>query len=251
VHKLAVLCVGLLCLWSHPGAADPLAQSLIRKLQDLLRSKTNVGHYHMHVIRPTWQRRITFMNWEDVINQRAFIRILAPPKDAGTTFLKVRSNLWTYLPQLERDLKLPPALMLRPWMGSDFTNDDVVKVASIVEDYTHATIGQQAVGEDEVFTIASLPKPDAAVVWGKVVHRLTAAGLPLEAEFYDEHGKLVRRLVYDNVQQRSGRRFPARWTMQPMSTPEQRTALEVETIEFDVAIPESVFERANLSRIGQ
>lgn len=255
-HSITPMClallVALLLVWPHVSAADePSAHELIRRFQDLVRSRTNVGDYRMQIIRPTWQRSITFTSWDDVVSKRSFVRVLAPQKDKDTTYLKVGANLWMYLPKLERDIKLPPSMMFRPWMGSDFTNDDLVKASSVLDDYTHKTIGRQGTGADAVFTIASLPKPEAAVVWGKLVYRLTAEGMPLEAEFYDEHGKLLRRLVYEDVQNFDGRRLPARRIMQPLDEPGHRTVLEIKRIEFDADIPEAVFELANLSRRGR
>jgi len=247
------LFIGLWLLGSAASvAADtPAARELIQRFQDLMRSETNVGRYRMQIIRPAWERQIVFMSWDEVTGRRSFIRILAPQKDKDTTYLKVGDNLWTYLPKLERDIKLPPSMMLRPWMGSDFSNDDLVKASSVLDDYTHQTIGRAGVGEAEVFTIESLPKPDAAVVWGKLVYRLTAEGLPLEAQFYDEHGKLVRHMAYEDVKNFNGRRLPARRIMQSVTESGHRTVLEIEQVTFDQPIPSSVFERANLSRAGR
>jgi hypothetical protein len=248
---LILLLAGSLLIWPTLSTADEEALALIRKREDILRSRTNFGRYRMQLIRPTWERAIAFVTWDDVANRRSFTRILAPPKDKDTTFLKVGYNLWTYLPKLERDLKLPPSMMLNAWMGSDFTNDDTVKVTSTIEDYTHRTIARQGEGPDEIVTIESLPKPDAPVVWGKLIHRLTGEAMPLETEFYDEHDRLVRRLVFENVQEFKGHSLPTRWTMLPSTEPGQRTVMHIEHIEFDLAISPTVFERAHLSRRGQ
>jgi outer membrane lipoprotein-sorting protein len=246
---LLPLLIGLLCIQPEMSVADdPTAHTLIRKREDLLRSQTNVGRYQMQVVRPAWQRSVTFENWDEVTSKRSFTRILAPRKDEDTTFLKVDHNLWMYVPKLERDIKIPPSMMLGSWMGSDFTNDDLVKVSSAVDDYTHRTIGPQGTGADEVITIESLPKPEAPVVWGKLVHKVTPDGLPLETEFYDEHGKLLRRLVFENVKSVNGRGLPMRWTMWPLTEPGHYTVMDIEHIEFDVDIPATMFERANLSR---
>ena len=166
--SLAWLLSGLVLLGPGLSRADEAALALIQKREDILRSQTNFGRYRMQLVRPTWERTLAFLSWDDVVQKRSFTRLLAPAKDKDTTFLKVGVNLWTYLPKLERDIKLPPSMMLNAWMGSDFTNDDMVKVASTIEDYTHQTVERQGAGSDEVVTIVSLPKPEAAVVWGKL-----------------------------------------------------------------------------------
>ncbi len=214
------------------------------RVQDLLRSRTSIAVYTMQVITPQWQRTIRFKAWDDRPGKRFFIRILAPRKDAGTAWLKLGGNLWMYLPKLERDIRIPPSMMLSSWMGSDFTNDDLVKAASVVNDYTHRI----AARGDRSVTIVSMPKPDAAVVWGKLVHVIRRDGIPLSESFYDEHGRLRRRLVFKDVRQMGGRRIPTRWEMTPLDRPGRRTVLTLQAITFDPPIPDTIFTRANLKR---
>ncbi len=226
------------------AADDPEAQAVIEKLDRLLRSDTNQARYSMRVETPSWQRDIRMDSWDDRPNDSFFIRILSPKKDRDTSFLKVGPNLWMYIPKLERDIRIPPSMMLSSWMGSDFTNDDLVKSSSIVEDYTHRIIERT----DKVLVVESLPKPEAPVVWGKLVHRIMADGMPIEAEYFDEHGKLIRRMAFEAVRNMGGRRIPTRWVMQPMNKPGKKTIMIIESIAFDIPIPAETFERANLKR---
>jgi hypothetical protein len=187
-------------------------------------------------------------SWDDRPGKRFFIHILAPKKEQDTTFLKVGGNLWMYIPKLERDIKIPPSMMLNSWMGSDFTNDDLVKSSSVVDDYTHRLLALEGEGDARVAVIESLPKPDAPVVWGKLVHRVRLDGMPLEEVFFDERGKEVRRLSFEAVAEMGGRRIPTRWSITPLAEPDRRTVLEIEEIAFDVPIRAATFGRANLSR---
>ncbi len=244
------LAVVLSVLGGAPAAADAEAEALVRKLEDVLRSNSSVGVYRIEVVRPDWRRVMRMKYWDDRIGNRFFIRLLAPKKDKDTTFLKVGGNLWTYLPKLERDIKLPPSMMLNSWMGSDFTNDDLVKQSSTVEDYTHRVIDREGEGEESILTIESLPKPEAPVVWGKLILRLRPDGMPVDQVFFDERGNAVRRIDFDEIATLGGRRTPTRWTVFTLDRPEQRTVLVIEEAEFDVAIAETTFQRANLSRRG-
>jgi hypothetical protein len=233
---------------SELAATDLIAADLIAKVQALLRSDTNVGVYRMEIVRPEWRREIRLKSWDDRPGKRFFVRILAPKKDKDTAFLKVGGNLWMYLPKLERDIKIPPSMMLTSWMGSDFTNDDLVKSSSVVDDYDHRLIAREGTGEAAVATIESIPKPEAPVVWGKLVHRVRLDGTPLDEVFYDERGAAVRRLSFEAVTELGGRRIPTRWVIEPLGKEGHRTVMVIEEIAFDVAIPEPTFGRANLSR---
>jgi hypothetical protein len=235
----------VLALCGAPGglsAQEPAAVDLIRKVQEMLRSD------RMQVIRPDWRREMRMKSWDDRPGKRFFIHVLAPKKEENTTFLKVRGNLWMYLPKLERDIKIPPSMMLNSWMGSDFTNDDLVKSSSVVEDYSHRLLARDGAGDAEVVVIESLPRPQAPVVWGKLVHRVRLDGTPLEEVFFNERGKEVRRLSFEAVAEMGGRHIPTRWIMTSLGKPSHSTVLEIEEIAFDVPIPEATFGRANLSR---
>jgi len=220
------------------------AGDLVRKVQERLRSDTSYARYAMRIETADWQREVRLDAWDDRSKKRFFIRILAPRKDKNTTWLKDGGNLWMYLPKLERDIRIPPSMMLSNWMGSDFTNDDLVKMESVVEDYDHTLLSD----EKGVYLVESIPKPDAPVVWGKIVRRISHNIIPLSEDYYDEHGKLIRRLVFDQVKQMDGRLIPTRWTMNPLASPDKHTIMILERIRFDAPMADSIFTRANLRR---
>ena len=239
------LLIALSCLFPLGYArADEAAHRAMQALQDLLRSQTSIASYTMQVSTSDWQRSVHFQAWDDRPGKRFFIRILAPQKDAGSGYLKLGGNLWMYLPRLERDIRIPPSMMLSSWMGSDFTNDDLVKSSSVLDDYTHRIIAR---GKDD-FTIESLPKEDAPVVWGKLLHVVRNDGIPLSEAFYDEHGKQVRLLSFSDVKLLGGRMIPSRWLMQPLDEPGKQTELILESVRFDPPLDDSLFTRARLKR---
>ncbi|HCS13186.1 MAG: hypothetical protein COS82_11210 [Zetaproteobacteria bacterium CG06_land_8_20_14_3_00_59_53] len=228
-------------------AADDAAYHAMQALQDLLRSQTSIATYSMRVSTPDWQRSVRFQAWDDRPGKRFFIRIVDPAKDAGTGYLKLGGNLWMYLPKLERDIRIPSSMMLSSWMGSDFTNDDLVKSSSVLDDYTHRIIAH---GTDD-FTVESVPREDAPVVWGRLEHVIRNDGIPLSEAFFDEHGKQVRKLLFSEVKQLGGRMIPSHWTMQPLDEPGKKTELILEQVSFDAALDDNLFTRANLKRAGR
>ncbi|TLS73955.1 outer membrane lipoprotein-sorting protein [Mariprofundus erugo] len=245
----------VLVLVGHAGGAcaggqfsDADARALVEKVQQLLRSDTSMARYTMRIETPEWQREMRMDTWDDRVHKRFFIRILSPAKDRDTTWLKDGANLWMYLPRLERDIRIPPSMMLSNWMGSDFTNDDLVKMESVVDDYNHHLIAR----DERAYTIESIPRPDAPVVWGKIVHRISLDGMPLSDDYFDEHGVHIRRLLFDQVREMGGRKIPSRWTMQPLDEAGElqgkQTVMIVESVSFDVRLDDAVFSRANLRR---
>lgn len=238
-----------LVLASSTQAADPDGEALqvMTRLQTLLRSDSNIASYSMRVETPAWQRTMRFESWDDQLGKRVFIRVGSPKKVKDTAYLKLEGNLWMYLPNLRRNIRIPPSMMLSSWMGSGFTYDDLIKVTSIVDDYTHTIIAR----DQENITIESMPKPDSPVVWGKLVHVLTRDGIPVSEDFYDEDGQRRRNLQFDDVREIGGRKIPTRWVMRLLDDSGKRTVLHLESIQFDPEIASSVFTHANMQRSGR
>jgi hypothetical protein len=155
--------------------------------------------------------------------------------------------MWNYLPNIERTIKIPPAMMMQPWMGSDFTNDDLVKESSVVDDYSHRLVPAASAGE--VFVVESTPKPDAAVVWGRIVFEIRKADfIPVKEQFFDERGMLVRTMSFSDVRSLGGRIIPTRWEMRPVAKPNNLTAVVLKNALFDQAIDPELFTQRNLQK---
>jgi outer membrane lipoprotein-sorting protein len=229
-------------------AQEPSAQDVVNRAETALWGKTLQGRLTMTVTTPRWERTLTLDAWIER-PRRSFIRILAPAKEAGIASLRIGPEMWNYLPTVERTIKIPPSMMMQPWMGSDFTNDDLVKESSIVEDYTHRITGSDTVAGAPVYVVESVPKPDAAVVWGRIVSRVRKADfLPARDEFYDERGTLIRVLTYSDIRVLGGRTIPTKWEMRPVGKPGNLTAIVMKSALFDVPIPGEIFTQRNLNK---
>lgn len=245
VYALALACPFL------AGVArgqEPSAQDVVNRAQTALWGRTVQAQLTMTVTTPRWERTLTLDAWMDR-PRFSFIRILAPAKEAGISSLRIGPEMWNYLPNVERTIKIPPSMMLQPWMGSDFTNDDLVKQNSLVEDYTHRLTGSDTVAGEPVYVVESVPKPDAAVVWGRIVLRVRKADfLPAREEFYDERGTLIRVLTYTDIRVIGGRRIPTKWEMRPIAKPGNATTIVMKRATFDAPISATIFTQRNLTK---
>jgi len=233
----AVLVLFFCCYASE--AADLTVEEIVQKKDDLMRGESSFGQYEMIVTSPRWERTVRFKAWSEG-KDKSFIVITYPKRDKGATFLRIKTDMWQYVPKIEKTIKIPPSMMLQSWMGSDFTNDDLAKESSIVNDYTHTLLRK----EEKAYVIESLSKPDAAVVWGKIIQWVDKEKfVPAKDEFYDEDGALVRRLLYDDVKRLSDRYYPMRWTVEPLTEEKRghKTTIIISEIELNVPIKEDVF----------
>jgi outer membrane lipoprotein-sorting protein len=224
-------------------------KEIVVKANDLLHGKSSIAAITMTVIKPDWSRKMSMKFWI-LEPDYALILITEPAKDKDTVTLKRKNEIWNWIPALQRIIKIPPSMMMQPWMGSDFTNDDLVRESSIVDDYTQTLIGEEKIEDYDCYKIRLLPKPEAGVVWGKVVLWISKKGyLELKTEYYDEDSTLVKYMTGSEVKQMGGRTIPTYWEMIPVDKPGQKTILDYNSLEFNINIEPSFFSEQNMKRV--
>jgi outer membrane lipoprotein-sorting protein len=247
---------------AHPQAPEaappPDAREIARRAEDVLRGSSAYIEGEMTITSPRLPapRTVRFRSWDDRGGKRSFIRILAPAKDRGTGFLKLHPNLWTYIPRVERTMRIPPSMMLQSWMGSDFTNDDLVRESSQLDDYDHRLLrvepafrGLGGEGPYRAYVVEYVPHEDAPVVWGKIVTWIEAEHWsPLRQEFYDEDGVKLRRMDFGDIREVQGRWVPHLWVMKPLDKPGHETRIRIDEIRFDQKFDDRIFTTQNLKR---
>jgi outer membrane lipoprotein-sorting protein len=164
--------------------------------------------------------------------------------------MKRQSDMWNWMPSINRMIKLPPSMMSQSWMGSDFTNDDLVRMNSIVDDYEHSIAGSEAIGGFDCYKIQLIPHEDAAVVWGKILLWVSKNDFyELKAEYYDEEGTLISTMTGTEIRQMGDRKLPAVMTMVPADKPGNKTIMEMVDVKFNVPIDDDFFSQQNMKNI--
>ncbi len=224
-------------------------EEIIRKADEKFRGNSSQGEMTMIIERPTWSREVTMKNWT-LGNHYSLIYITAPAKEKGQVFLKRNKEMWNWVPNIERMIKIPPSMMMQSWMGSDFTNDDLVRESSLAKDYGHKLLGEEKMAGYDSYKIELTPKEDAPVVWGKVVMWISKTDyLWLKGEYYDEDGILVNTEILSDIKTMGNRKMPTRLEMIPADKPGQKTVLIFKNIEFDIKIDESFFSQQNMKKV--
>jgi outer membrane lipoprotein-sorting protein len=217
------------------------AKEIVARADDKMRGKTSQAEMVIKTTRPTWTREMSVKTWMKG-TEFAMILIQAPVKDKGTVFLKRKKEVWNWLPTLERSIKLPPSMMSQSWMGTDFTNDDLVKESSVVEDYEHTVMGDTLLQGRNCYIIEMIPKPDAAVVWGKLIVCIDKQDfIELHSRFYDEDGILVNTMNASEIRKMDGRLIPTRLEMIPSDKKNQKTEILYKIILFNRPIEDTFF----------
>lgn len=234
------------------GFASTFAQDaaeIIRKAELNFRGDNHIATIKMTIEREGWTREMQMKTWvmgEDY----ALILVESPARDRGTSFLKRDREIWNWVPSIERVVKLPPSMMMQSWMGSDFSNDDLVRSSSIMDDYDQKIIGEEMIGDHLCHKIELTPKPDAPVVWGKIVAWISKDGfLQLKNEFYDEDEFLISTMEMSEIKEMDGRMIPTKMIMTPVDEEGQRTIIEYVEIDFDAELEENLFSLQQMKRL--
>ena len=223
------------------AAAEPTIEELLDATDDVNRGASSKSTITMQVKTKRYERTMTMDAWSRG-EEDSLIRITAPAKDAGTTTLKVGDDMWNYIPKIDRTMKIPPGMMSGAWMGSHFSNDDLVKSNRLADEFTY----EKESVVDGVYTIVCTAKPDAAVVWGKVVVKVREDKIPLEVGYYDEDGELARKLTFSDVRQLGGRTVPATMLLEPADRPGEFTKITTTAMDFDVKFDDRTFSLQSL-----
>jgi len=221
------------------------AQTLIKAAVEYYRGKASVATVEMIIHRPNWERKMTMKAWTKG-QKNSLFTIIAPPKDRGNGTLKRGREMWTYNPKVNRVIKLPPSMMSQSWMGSDFSNNDLAKSDSILEDYTHKIVGTETHQGKTVYVVESVPKPAAPVVWGMQRLKVREDFILLSEEFFDEDVLLVKMMTGSKIEMLSGKLFPRIWTMKKSDTQDEYTRLNYREIVFKETLPNSLFTQSSL-----
>ncbi len=241
--------VALLLFISAFKAAGPNADEIIKKADEKARGLTSYTELTIQVVRPTWKREMTLKTWSKG-NKLALIMVTAPARDKGTVSLKRNKEVWNWMPSIERTVKLPPSMMMQSWMGTDFTNDDLVKESSVVYDYSHTLVGDSVIEGRDCYKILLKPNPDAAVVWGKVISYIDKKDfMQMRLEQYDEDGYLVNIMAGSEPKMLGGKLLPSRVEMIPVDKPGQKTVMIYTTMKFDEVYDDNFFTVQNMNRI--
>ena len=232
------------------SAQDLSATDIVRKADEKFNGeKSSYSVMSMKVIRPEWQRTIEFKSWT-LGEKFALALITAPAKEAGQSFLKRGSEMWSWNPSINRLIKLPPSMMSQGWMGSDYTNDDILRESSVVTDYTHEIMGEENISGRLCYKIKMTAKENASVVWGKQIQWIDKKDfLVLKAELYDEDGYLVRTETGSDIKIMDGRTITSKIELSPEEEPDNKTVIEIIEMKFNIPVEENYFSQQNMKRV--
>ncbi len=225
----------------------PDIKKIVNQVDRLYRSMSSETEVEMIIVTPNWKRKLKMKMWTKGL-ARTFIYIISPEKDSGIATLRIDSSMWNYFPKIDKVIKVPPSMMMASWMGSDFTNDDLVKETSLLEDY-HASFTSIENEDPDCFYIKLVPKKETTTVWGKILLVIRKKDImPVKQIFFDEKDTKVRVMTFKNIKIFGDRKIPATLEIISEKNKGKKTILTYINARFDTEIDKSVFTRRNLQK---
>ena len=241
---LSILVLSIIILLQINSRAQD-TQNLVKTCFNYMRGSASISTVDMTIHRPDWERTMRIKAWTKGEKNSIFV-ITAPPKDNGNGTLKKGREMWMFNPKINRVIKLPPSMMSQGWMGSDFSNNDLAKSDTLINEYIHKVVGTEILDGKKVYLVDSTPRPDAPVVWGMQKLKIREDFIMLSQEFYDEDLKLVKAMTTGKIQMIGGKLFPKVWKMQKADTDDEYTLLEYNALSFKENLPDRLFTLSNL-----
>lgn len=232
------------------SAQDLSTTDVLNKSYDKQLGNNSIAEMKMTIVRPEWKREISLKNWS-YGKEYYLIYITQPARDRGQVFLKRDKNMWNWIPNINRMMKIPPSMMSGSWMGSDFSNNDLVRERTLIEDYEASFLPEESKSGFDCYQLELIPKPQAPVVWSKIVVWIDKEHFnTVQADYYNEDNEVVSRQETSDYKDFDGRYLPGRLTMIPLKKEGEMTIIETVSIDFDVkSVNKNMFSIQNMKRI--
>ena len=249
VKSLYLISVTLfLAILSLGAANSPTPTELLDRVDDLYRGKSSQGKMRMNIKSKHWERSLTLEFWSEGTN-KSLMRIESPKKEKGTTTLMVNKDVWNFLPKVKRVIKVPRTMMGASWMGSHFTNDDLVRQSRMADDYDANITFRGKRNGASIFEITCMAKKDAAVVWGKVVVEMGQTDrIPRSVRYFDEELKLTRTMLFSDIRKIGTKELPLKIRVTEVDRPGEHTEMIYDELKLDVSLPPDLFSLRRLQR---
>lgn len=241
-----IVCLGLFALTAKSETGAPPYREVTKKLDELYRSTSATGKMELFSKTETQSRHLKMHFWAKG-QDKTLIVINEPARESGISTLKVGTNIWNYLPKISRTIRIPPSMMMSSWMGTDLSNDDLVKDTLYESDFD-VLAGVESKDPEGWLYVMNV-KPGIVGRWQKIDWVVRKSDLlPLQAKYFDRKGRLARIIRFSEIKELGGKTIPTSFKVVPVDEPGHETEIRYLEISFGVPIEDSKFSLSELER---
>jgi outer membrane lipoprotein-sorting protein len=193
VNKLLWL---ILCTVALPAAAAIDGTEILKKVDRNLEPESYESYRQLTDIQPDGSKKVSVLYTMKKGRDKVVALFLAPASDKGRVTLRLGDNMWLYIPDVGRAIRITS---LQSVTGSVFNNADILRI-----DYT-AEYDVEATEEQKDAYLLSLKAKTGEVAYDRLKMWVDRqALLPVTIECYAASGLLLKTLHFKDIKDFGG-----------------------------------------------
>jgi outer membrane lipoprotein-sorting protein len=229
------------------GAADPVAQDLLKAIDANLVSENVILVSTMIVASERGERSIKSKTWKKGSDE-SFTEYLEPARERGVKMLKIKNDLWIFYPAADRIVKIAGHMLRQSLMGSDLSYEDMMENRKLTDMYEARVVEKAVINGRDCLVLKLEAKQDDVAYPLQKLWVDAERHLSLKSELSAKSGKLLKQIEVKEVKQFGKRWYPVRLIYKDMLGTSKGTQIMIDSIDFDQQIPASIFNKSSLSK---
>ncbi len=235
----------MLMIWSNVFAVT--GNEILKKVDDNITSDNRIAISKMIIHGRRGSRTIEAKTWVQGV-EKSFTEYLSPAREMGTKMLKLEDQLWTYSPQTDRTIRIAGHMLRQSVMGSDLSYEDYTEDPKLVNLYNAEIIAEEMFNQRACWVLKLEAKKTDIAYDSRKIWVDKERYIPLKEERFAKSGKLLKSLVVNKVKWMSNRWVPVQMLFKDQLQQGKGTEFIIESIEFNVNVPDYIFTRAALKK---
>ncbi len=175
--------------------------------------------------------------------ESTIIKTLSPPIDRGRTLLMIGRDMWVFLP----DLSKPVRISLQERLIGEVANGDIART-NFSGDYNPKLLRTEEL-EGNKYYVLELTAKNEEVTYNRVVYWVRTDNFyPYKAEFYAVSGRLLKLCFYEDYKELAGRKRPAKLILKDPLVKGQVSTIEYRNMKI-TELPEKYFTKDYMKKL--
>jgi outer membrane lipoprotein-sorting protein len=247
--KKLIITLVLFAFVSPISAQTPTGEDILKNIDKNMFVEQAISQNTMVIHGRTGTRTITSKAWSEG-HDKAFVEYLSPAREKGKKMLKLEDKIWNYTPEpQDRIITISGHLLRQSVMGSDLSYEDMTENDKLYELYEAVVEGEEELNGRHCYVVKLTAKEKGLAYHSRKLWVDSERWLPLKEERYAKSGKLLKTTSIEEVFQIDDRWYPKKMIFKDVLAKNSKgTEYIIDSIDFDVEIPEYMFTKAALRK---
>ena len=223
----------------------PDARGILDNVDKNMTAKSQIVTAKMEINTARATRTMEMKSWT-VGDKKSFTEYLAPAREKGTKMLKLNNQLWIYSPSTDRTIQISGHMLRQSVMGSDMSYEDMMTDKKMTEQYKAEVTGEETIDGRKCWVLTLTAIVADINYYSQKVWVDQERLVLLQAQLFAKSGKMLKQITFSNIEKVQNRWYPKVFVYKDMLKDGKGTRMTITSVQLDVNIPESVFNKGNL-----